>query len=67
MAKAKKPTNDRPQESIGERFGELLHEWRIAVSHLLDEAETFTREKPGLGLASAFFLGLFLGRWFRRR
>jgi hypothetical protein len=33
----------------------------------VDEAETFTREKPAVGLSAAFLAGAFLCSFFRRR
>ena len=45
----------------------LLSEWREILCRLVDEAETFTREKPAVGLAAAFFAGTFLASFFRKR
>ncbi len=45
----------------------LLSEWREILCKLVDEAESFTREKPAVGLAAAFLAGTFLGSFFRKR
>ena len=67
MPGQEEPGAPGPERSPGERFGEILREWRIAVSRCMKEAEAFTREQPGAGIASSFFLGYFFGRLFRRR
>ena len=45
----------------------LLSDGREILCRLVDEAETFTREKPAVGLSAAFFAGAFLSSFFRRR
>ena len=45
----------------------LLSEWRDLCRRCLDEAESFTRERPAAGLAIAFFAGTFFVSFFRRR
>ena len=67
MPVKEEPGAAESERSPGERFGEILREWRIAVSRFMDEAEAFTREQPAAGIASSFLLGYFLGRLFRRR
>ncbi len=67
MPEKEDPGAPDSERSPGERFGEILREWRIAVSRLMKEAEAFTREQPGAGIASSFLLGYFIGRLFRRR
>ena len=54
-------------EPLRESASKLLSDWRKILSRLVDEAETFTREKPGVGLSAAFFAGAFLSSFFRRR
>ena len=54
-------------EPLRETASKLLSDWRKILSRLVDEAETFTREKPGVGLSAAFFAGAFLSSFFRRR
>jgi hypothetical protein len=60
---AEKPSPDEFRESASK----LLSDWREILCRVVDEAETFTREKPGVGLAAAFFAGAFLSSFFRRR
>lgn len=50
-----------------EAASKLISEWREILCRLVDEAEAFTREKPAVGLAAAFFAGSFLSSFFRRR
>ena len=50
-----------------ESASKLLSDWREILCHAVDEAETFTREKPAVGLFAAFLAGTFLGSFFRRR
>jgi hypothetical protein len=57
------PSPDHPRESTSK----LLSDWRELLSRLTEEAETFTREKPAMGLAAAFFAGVFVSSFFRRR
>lgn len=45
----------------------LVSEWRGLFERCVNEAETFTREKPSVGLAAAFLTGFVLGSLFRRR
>ncbi len=58
------PETPRPFRESASR---LLTDWRELLCRLVDEAETFTREKPGVGLSAAFFAGAFLSSFFRRR
>lgn len=51
----------------GEEYRRLLTEWRKLISHGIDEVEIFTKEKPLVGLAAAFFAGTLLGSIWRRR
>ena len=68
MVKAEDVNNEgEEQRSTGERVGDLVREWRIVLTRMLDEAEAVTREKPGLGLAVSFGLGFLLGRLFGKR
>ena len=46
-------------------FSALLGDWRELLSKAVDEAETFTREKPAAGLTAAFLAGLVFGSFFR--
>jgi hypothetical protein len=55
------------QEPFRESASRLIADWRVILSRLVEEAETFTREKPGVGLAAALFAGTLLGSFFRRR
>jgi hypothetical protein len=50
-----------------ESASKLLSDWRKILSRVVDEAETFTREKPVVGLTAAFLAGTFLSSFFRRR
>ena len=50
-----------------ESASKLLSDWRKILSRVVDEAETFTREKPVVGLTAAFLAGAFLSSLFRRR
>ena len=54
-------------EGSGKIFSELLGEWREVLTRAVDEAETFTRERPIAGLGAAFVAGLVLGNLFRKR
>ena len=67
MAEAEDTAKEGEDRSTGERVGDLLREWRIVFTRVLEEAETLTREKPGVGLASSFMLGFALGRLFGKR
>ena len=58
-----KPSPDQFRESASK----LLSDWREILCRFVDEAETFTREKPAVGLTAAFFAGAFLSSFFRRR
>jgi len=60
---AEKPSSDSRCESASK----LIAEWREILCRVVDEAETFTREKPAVGLAAAFVAGAFLSSFFRRR
>ena len=61
-------TTDKPRsERAREAFSALLGDWRELLSKAVDEAETFTREKPAAGLTAAFVAGLVFGSFFRRR
>lgn len=60
---AEKPSPDGCRESASK----LLSDWREILCRLVDEAETFTREKPAVGLSAAFVAGAFLSSFFRRR
>jgi hypothetical protein len=50
-----------------ESASRLLSNWRKLFCRVVDEAESFTREKPVLGLTAAFLAGAFLSSFFRRR
>ena len=54
-------------EPLRESASKLLSDWRELLCRVVDEAETFTREKPAVGLTAAFFAGAFLSSFFRRR
>jgi hypothetical protein len=60
---AEKPSPEERRESASK----LISDWREILCRLVDEAEAFTREKPAVGLAAAFFAGTFLSSFFRRR
>lgn len=60
---AETPSPDPFRESASK----LLADWREILCRVVDEAETFTREKPAVGLTAAFFAGAFLSSFFRRR
>ncbi len=60
--------NERPSsESSSEKLSRLLTDWREVFSRCVDEAEKFTREKPSMGLAVAFFAGAVFGSLLRKR
>ena len=63
--------DDSAEESspdpLCESAAKLLSDWRKILSRVVDEAETFTREKPVVGLTAAFLAGAFLSSFFRRR
>jgi len=54
-------------DPVCESASKLLSDWRKILSRVVDEAETFTREKPVVGLTAAFLAGAFLSSFFRRR
>ena len=54
-------------EPFCESASNLLSNWRKILCRMADEAESFTREKPVLGLTAAFLAGAFLSSFFRRR
>jgi hypothetical protein len=56
-----------PSEPGRKDFVQLLADWREIFTHGVDEAEKFTREKPSVGLAIAFFAGTLLSSLWRRR
>jgi ElaB/YqjD/DUF883 family membrane-anchored ribosome-binding protein len=58
---------DAPPTPLPESAAKLLSDWREILCRLVDEAETFTREKPGVGLGVAFVAGAFLSSFFRKR
>lgn len=58
--------NSEPKARL-ETASRLLTDWRHLLSRGVEEAETFTREKPVAGLAAAFLAGLLTGSFFRRR
>jgi hypothetical protein len=61
-------TSDTPSlNPLCDSASKLLSDWRELLCRLTDEAEKFTREKPAVGLAVAFFAGAFLSSIFRRR
>jgi hypothetical protein len=61
-------SRDNPSpDPLYESASKLLSDWRKILCRAVDEAETFTREKPLLGLTAAFFAGAFLSSFFRRR
>jgi len=59
---------EKPErEPFCDTASRLLTDWRKILSRAVDEAEIFTREKPGVGLTAAFLAGAFLSSLFRRR
>jgi len=60
---SKKPS----AEPLCESASKLLSDWRNILCSVVDEAESFTREKPVVGLTAAFLAGAFLSSFFRRR
>jgi hypothetical protein len=54
-------------DPFSESAAKLLADWREILTRAVDEAETFTREKPAVGLIAAFLAGSFMGSFFRRR
>jgi len=60
---AETPSPDPSRESASK----LLSDWREILCRAVDEIETFTREKPAVGLTAAFVAGAFLSSFFRRR
>ncbi len=58
---------EKPSPDCRESASKLLSDWREMLCRLVGEAETFTRQKPGVGLSAAFFAGAFLSSFFRRR
>jgi len=54
-------------DAFRESASKLIADWREILCRVVDEAETFTRQKPGVGLTVVFFAGAFLGSFFRRR
>ncbi len=62
-----KAENKSGSDKARDTLSKILTDWRRLLTKCVDEAEEFTREKPGVGLAAAFFAGLFAGSLFRRR
>jgi len=61
-------SSDPPSpDPLCESASKLLSDWRKILCRIVDEAETFTREKPVVGLTGAFLAGAFLSSLFRRR
>ena len=61
-------SSEKPSpEPLRESASKLLSDWRDILCRVVDEAETFTREKPAVGLSAAFLAGAFLSSFFRRR
>ena len=56
--------NGRPRLSTAEHFADLVRDWRIVTSRLLEEAEQFARERPGVALTTSFFAGFLISRLF---
>ena len=50
-----------------DRLATLIRDWRVLASRVMEEAEEFAKEKPGVALSSSFFLGFLFGRVFGRR
>jgi len=63
-----KDKDEAPASDPGRKdFVQLLEDWREIFTHGVDEAEKFTREKPAMGLAIAFFAGTLISSLWRRR
>ena len=64
----KEDSDETPKpDPFCESASKLLSDWREILCRAVDEAETFTRAKPAVGLIAAFLAGSFMGSFFRRR
>lgn len=67
MSCSNDPTGESSEHRKREKLSKLIVEWRQVFTQCVEEAETFTREKPSTGLAIAFFAGTLIGSLIRRR